>query len=809
MPLLLRRFFITYTTCAALFGLLLLTTSAAHAQQLSRVRLAEPQASTAMAQAAPLGRVAAQQALHVTFALSLRQPSVLASLLQGLYDPASPTHGHFLTAAQFAAQFGPAQADYNAVAAFARAQGLTVTGTHPNRLLLDVTGPARTLETVFGVRLQSYRARDGRVFHAPDGAPSLPASIARLVTGISGLNDAAAPHPAGLAHPVPAQAELLHPAQVGSGIGGGLSPADVKTAYNINGSLNGSGQTLAVVEFDGYRAADTAAYAAQYGLPAPTLQNVLVDGYDGHAGASSGEVTLDIELQMAMAPAARKIIIYEGVNLLTTLNRVATDNQAKQISVSWGINEGDVSTGAAQALNAIYQQMAAQGQTLYVSSGDNGAYNNGTTLSVNGLASPPYACGVGGTSLSTAGPGGAWRSESTWTGTMAGLQSNSGGSGGGVSAVWARPDYQNNVGISNTARNLPDVSLDADPGTGYSIYWNGGWWYFGGTSAAAPLWAGFTALVNQQRANSGQNGIGFINPSLYRIGTGSRGAQDFHDIADGSNNLYYHATPGYDNATGWGSMNGANLLADLTGAAPPAPPAPAAPTGLAATGSNGAALLCWSGVAGATQYTVKRSLSPAGPFAVAGRLTGCACIDGGLTNNSAYYYVVSATGTGGESADSSAVGVIPFAGIVGSGCGLTGQYFAGRNFDRCVLTRTDSAVNFGWNNYSPAPGLPKTGYTVRWTGQALAAYSGTYTFTARASGGVRLWVNGQLLFDGWRCQTDAVWSGSISLIAGQRYDIRMEYLAAGRRSGAQLCWSSPNQPAQIVPPCQLYPAGAN
>ena len=121
-------------------------------------------------------------------------------------------------------------------------------------------------------------------------------------------------------------------------------------------------------------------------------------------------------------------------------------------------------------------------------------------------------------------------------------------------------------------RNVPDVSLNADPRTGYSVYFsdpvNGpDWFVIGGTSAAAPLWAAFTALVNQQRVVGGRPLLGFPNPTLYQIAAGPNYGTDFHDIADGSNNLFFNAGPGYDNATGWGSFNGANLLNELGGTA--------------------------------------------------------------------------------------------------------------------------------------------------------------------------------------------------------------------------------------------------
>ena len=172
--------------------------------------------------------------------------------------------------------------------------------------------------------------------------------------------------------------------------------------------------------------------------------------------------------------------------------------------------------------------------------------------------------GTGGTQLFV-NPGETYNHETTWNqnGTVRG-----GAGGGGVSAVWSIPSWQQGVVSaaslgSTTNRNVPDVSFNVDPDTGYSIYYRGRWYIFGGTSCAAPLWAGFTARVNQQRELNGMGPLGFANPAIYQLAADPGHRADFHDVADGSTNLYYPAVTGYDEATGWGSFNGANLLADL------------------------------------------------------------------------------------------------------------------------------------------------------------------------------------------------------------------------------------------------------
>ncbi len=541
-----------------------------------------PKGASAQAEAHALGRVQASAPVSLALSLPVRDPAGLADLLRRLYDPADPQFHQFLTPAQFADEFAPTAAQYLAVADAARAQGLTVTGTHADRLLLDVAGPDATVERAFGVRLTAYAAADGHIFRAPDATPSLPPALAGLVSGVIGLDtsNVQRPHlerldarPATL--PVP-----------GSGPGGGLSPLDVKAAYGLDTvTLDGTGQSLAVFELDGYTPSDVRAYEDRFGLPRIPLDDILVDGVSGQPGSGANEVTLDLELIAALAPRARRVLVYEGPNsdqgIVDTYAKIADDDQAQEISTSWGAAEGDTTTvslnghGVAfvDAENTIFTQMAAQGQAVFAATGDNGAEDNGTTLSVDDPGSQPYVTSVGGTNLSTNATGGTYNTETVWN--SLGSNSQYGAGGGGISAVHARPTYQQGLSttspVSTTQRNVPDVSLNADPQTGYATYFNGQWLIFGGTSTSAPLWAGFDALVNQQRARLGEASLGFFNPAIYAIGEGSHYAQDFHDVTSGNNDLtqndpaHYAATAGYDLASGWGSFNGAHLLADLAG----------------------------------------------------------------------------------------------------------------------------------------------------------------------------------------------------------------------------------------------------
>ena len=338
------------------------------------------------------GRLASDQEISMTFALPLRNQDELRALLSRLYDPADPLYGRYLSPQEFADRFGPTQAEYDAIAAYARSLGLTVTGTHPNRTLLDVSGPAAAVEAGFNLQMQRYEAPSGREFYAPDAEPEVPDFIASRLVGVIGLENANLRHT--YSHFRPAE-EAPHATahQLGSGPGGGLTPSDIVSAYNLGGvTANGSGQTLALFELDGYNLSDITAYAEFYGLSSVQLQTVLLDGFSGRAGSGASEVTLDIELQLTLAPGASRIIVYEALNTDTSTlhayNQMATDNLARQISTSWGLSELESSSITMNAENLIFQQMVAQGQTIYAAAGDNGAFDSGSRLSVDDPALP-------------------------------------------------------------------------------------------------------------------------------------------------------------------------------------------------------------------------------------------------------------------------------------------------------------------------------------------------------------------------------------------------------------------------------------
>ena len=528
-----------------------------------------------LAGATEIGPLDPARVIGFAITLPVRDPQGLTEFLRRLYTPGDPLFHHYLSTGEFAARFGPTVEDYDAVAAFAGSQGLRVTRRYTNRTVLDVEGPVAGIERALNLHLREYRSAGGRVFHAPDAEPEFPTGIAGRIEGVVGLDDAVPPRPDfARAGSATGARKRAGPAAVGTGQGTALSPSDIRTMYDFDGvTQDGSGNTIALMELDGYTASDITAYEDQYGLPHVGMLNVLLDGVSGTPTAptaqvpfpGSFEVTLDIDLALALAPGAHQIDVYEGTNIVNVFNQIASDNSAQVVSCSWGIGEQVTSASVRNSLNTTFQQLATQGQSLFCASGDNGDQactavdNNGncttSSVSVQNPASQPYCTGVGGTTVTTESPGGAWQSETAWS-----------GSGGGVSTVWTLPYYQSagvnaGSGGSGTFRNVPDVSLDSN--SGYSVYYNSAWDFATGTSCAAPLWAAFTARLNQRRAGLALGNIGFINPALSFVGHTSGYGTGFHDITTGNNGTYA-AVRGYDNVTGWGSFDGANLLPALS-----------------------------------------------------------------------------------------------------------------------------------------------------------------------------------------------------------------------------------------------------
>jgi kumamolisin len=494
-------------------------------------------------QAKRTGSVAADKRIPVAISLSPSGGSALDTFVAKVSDPHSASYGHYLTKAQFAARFGRTDAEVKQLTRYLHAQGLTVGKVHAGNLLVDATGTAAQLEKAFGTKLSTFKdARSGRSFYANDSAPTLPTALASLVSDVAGLNNHAQLH-----HQAVPRTVSPH-----NGPGGGYTPAQLKGGYNVSGTYTGSGQKIALIEFDGFQQSNITKYDTNYGLGSPTPTVSKVDGGSGALGDGQVEVELDIEVLHAIAPKAG-VTVFEGPNSdageVDTYQAIV-DSGIPTTSISWGAAESARTTSNINAVDAVFKAGAAQGLGFYAASGDDGSDDAGDGgTSVDYPASDPYVTGVGGTKL-TVTSANAFSKEVAWS-----------GGGGGKSSVFKIPSWQTAVQKSAGGgfRQVPDVSAHANPSPGVSIYSQGSWSSVGGTSAAAPEWAAFAALYNQQAAAAGKANLGFANPALYAAnGTG------FHDITSGSNGAYSAAT-GWDFTTGWGSYNAATLATKLLG----------------------------------------------------------------------------------------------------------------------------------------------------------------------------------------------------------------------------------------------------
>ena len=460
-------------------------------------RLGSSHIPAAVAQLAPAGNLPGAQRLNLAISLPLRNSEELDHFLQQLYDPASPDYRRYLTPEEFTQRFGPTKQDYQALMDFAKSNGLRVTTTHPNRLVLDVEGAVADIQKAFHLTLRVYRhPREAREFYAPDVEPSVDFGIPIL--RVSGLDNYALAHPNLQLRPVGAPATATP--NSGSGPGGTYLGRDFRTAYLPGSLLIGTGQSVGLVEFDGFYANDITNYESQSRLPNVPLTVVPIAGGVGTPGSGNTvEVSLDIEMVISMAPNVSRIYVYEapnsGTHWVDLLSRMANDNLSRQLSCSWGGGSPD------PASEQIFKQMGAQGQSFFGASGDSDAFSGSIPFPTDS----PNITQVGGTTLTT-GTRSSYQSEAVWNW---GLQPNGSyaGTGGGISTDNALPSYQQGVSMSankgsTTMRNVPDVAFVAD--NVYVIYGNGKTETAGGTSCAAPLWAAFTALINQQAGPPGR-----------------------------------------------------------------------------------------------------------------------------------------------------------------------------------------------------------------------------------------------------------------------------------------------------------------
>jgi kumamolisin len=405
----------------------------------------------------------------------------------------------------------------------------------------------------------------------------VPAALAAVVSAVAGLDTR----------------PRLRPAVPPGVVGGALTPAGARQAYDINplftAGIQGQGQRIATVSFgDLFSPSDVTSFDQQFGLPQTLPKVVPVNEPTPccvtNNPSGTGEADLDAELAHATAPRAQIFAINtppgSNGNILPlggALNAIAGRHLVDIVSVSYGVCELAQSPADLQSDNNALQTAVSTGIMVFVSTGDAGAYscqrNISATdhrLSVQYPSSSPFVVAVGGTALAV-GPDGSYLGENAWVDTL-----SQGGGGGGLSAVFARPSWQTGVpGVqnqfSNGMRQLPDVSADADP-------LNSPWANFGpvptpngaqsaltgagGTSAATPFWAGVMALVRQYAQQQGHGQLGPVPALLYQVGGTSFANTPFHDVTVGTNR-FYPATQGWDFATGLGSPDVFNLAQDV------------------------------------------------------------------------------------------------------------------------------------------------------------------------------------------------------------------------------------------------------
>ncbi len=544
--------------CAAM--LLFVVAGRAQAQSMRTRHVREDVAS---GKAQFLNHMSGEQSLRLDIVLSLRDPAGLEDFLRELYDSSSASYRHFLTVQEFTARFGPTQEDYDAVVNYAKAKGLAVVGGTRDGMEVQVEGSVANIERAFHVVMGVYQhPTENRTFFAPDREPMV--DLPFQLWHVSGLDNYSIPHPMFVkradyakAHGISAEAVVAH-ATTGSGPSASFLGSDMRAAYYGGTALTGAGQNLGLLEYLGTDLADLKTYFSNAGQTNSVPITLLsTDGtstscVDSRAGGSCDdtEQTLDMTQAIGMAPGLASLVMYVGSTDTAIISAMTTHSPLPTtIGCSWGWTPADPST-----LNPYFQKMAAQGQNFFVASGDSSTWSSRNEA---WPADNAYVVSVGGTDLVTASAGGAWKSETAWV-----------DSGGGISPdSIAIPSWQQLAGVINssnkgstTLRNGPDVAANAN----FTFYVCADQTTctandYGGTSFAAPMWAGYIALVNQQLAANGESPIGFINPTIYSQSVTSSYGTEFHDITSGTSGSY-SAVTGYDLVTGWGSPNGTGLI---------------------------------------------------------------------------------------------------------------------------------------------------------------------------------------------------------------------------------------------------------
>jgi subtilase family serine protease len=590
------------------------------------------------------------ESLSLRFSLTAAQQADLTQLLAAQLSPSSPSYHQWLSPEQYGALFGLSSGDLAKVSSWLTGQGFAITGVARSSTFITFSGTVGQVQQAFGTSIHSLSLNgEQHVSNVTD--PVLPASIAGVVNAVTGLNDFKM-KPRSRVRTVPVDsAQPLYTQTVSGVTSHYITPSDFYTIYDVNPlltSFNGAGFTVAVVGQTDPVLADVATFRAAAGLPASVPKTQLYGTDPGTSSLDIDESHLDMEWSGAAAPGATILYVY-GVDAFNDSMTGAIDNKvAPIISSSYGQCESEVPASTLNTLNQLFEQANAEGITVVASSGDTGAADcDASGLASEGLAvdfpgSSPFVTSAGGTMFTgdVNTPGSYWSTnnsatggsalgyipEQPWNETTATQGLDAGGAGGGgASAFFAKPAWQlvNTTGMGNTpndhSRDVPDFAFNAAANhDGYIICSQGSCTngflsstntldIFGGTSFVAPSFSGLIAVVEQKlNVTPVTAGIGNVGPVLYGLANGPTYSTIFHDITTGNNavpcsqgtpncpnggSIGYNAGPGYDQASGLGSID-ANVLANSWATAIPAGAGSTLGAGITTTTLTTSATLC-------------------------------------------------------------------------------------------------------------------------------------------------------------------------------------------------------------------------
>ena len=506
-------------------------------------------------QAQMVGSPEQTQVMSLDVVLPVHDREALKALAASVSDPQSPNFRQYITPAQFTERFGPTQSDYDTVVSYMEERGLKVVGGSRDGMEVQVKGSVANVEKAFNVTMRNYRhPTENRVFFSPDREPTT--DMAVKLWHVSGMDNFSIPHAKyvkrsdyAAAHGISPEAVVSH-ATTGSGPSASFLGSDMRAAYYGGTALTGAGQHVALFEYYGTDLADLTTYFKNIGQTNNVPVTLIsTDGTSTacaySSGCDDGEQNLDMTQAIGMAPGLAGLEMYVGSTDTAIISAMTTHSPlAGAIGCSWGWTPADAST-----LDPYFEKMAVQGQSFFVASGDNSTWKK-TGAAEAWPGDDAHIISVGGTDLVTAGAGGAWKSETAWI-----------DSGGGISPDRiAIPAWQQISGVittankgSTTLRNGPDVAANAN----FTFYTCDNQTtclanQYGGTSFAAPMWAGLVALANQQAASQGKAAVGFFNPKIYAQNVTASYATGFHDITSGTSGSYSAGTA-FDLVTGWGS----------------------------------------------------------------------------------------------------------------------------------------------------------------------------------------------------------------------------------------------------------------